>query len=417
LKILIIGDYPVPSIYKSYRADPLAKYLASLGHEVTVLCPHPPFSYSSYNQMYYKNIRVIYSSEYRHITQSGDLLLRSSQPLLLGSSLHHLLKTEKFDVIRAVSFVPSYVASLLSDKYKIPLVVNLSDFYSDLYSQFGLPLSSIVAVALRRMEKRIAKISKLFIVDSPAQRDLWSVQWGLDPRKCVVVPDGINLNMFFDKGDKFFDKSKIHLDNSTKIVYFQGDISYLDGIDLLVDSASYIIKKIPVRIHYLIVGHGTKSYMNALFKKIEKQNLTQFFSFTGWVPHLLIPSYLRSADICVAPFRLTFTSATNFPNKIKEYIVAGKPIIATESIGLKETVGNVIHYFKAGDSKALAQATLDMLEGNWFTEEHKIKLSLIARRLDWINIVKHEERLIRLVVENSCKDFRNFDYKLVMGSS
>ena len=52
LKILILGDGNVPSLYKNYRADPLAKYLSKMGHKITVLCPKPRITDKNYSKHY-----------------------------------------------------------------------------------------------------------------------------------------------------------------------------------------------------------------------------------------------------------------------------------------------------------------------------------------------------------------------------
>jgi glycosyltransferase involved in cell wall biosynthesis len=58
--------------------------------------------------------------------------------------------------------------------------------------------------------------------------------------------------------------------------------------------------------------------------------------FTGAVPYLKIPEYMRAFDVCVVPHRMSaFTESLN-PIKLFEYLAAGKPIVATDVAGFRD---------------------------------------------------------------------------------
>jgi glycosyltransferase involved in cell wall biosynthesis len=404
MRILIVSELPIPSRRKSYRADPLAKYLSKTGHEVTVICPkNLPQSQKELED--YKNVTFSY------ITQKStphNPLNRLFVLFSMAKKIRRELKEKKFDVIRPISFLPAY-ATILANKRKVPLVVNLSDFYSDLYKQFGLPFTSIVANVVKNMEKAIVTQSDVLIVDSPTQRKYWKY-WGLEEKRGVVLPNGVDRELFNSEINKEEAKLRFGIDKNKKIVFYSGDISRLDGLDVLLKAAPLVIKEIK-DIKFVIVGNGSK-YANKLKRFIERNEFKRFFMFTGWVPHVNIPQYIAVADVCVAPFRLTLTSSSNLMNKIIEYLAMKKSIVATASPALKEMVGDIINYIDPENPHMLANAILHALKERP-SQDKLSKMQRIAEKLDWKRIVQHEEKIINSLIENKNQDFRKLDYLLI----
>jgi len=404
LRILIISELPIPSRRKSYRADPLSKYFPKMGHEITVVCPKSPFQSQKYLRDY-ENVTFSYIAPNERTTHNP--LKRFFAFVAMAKKIRKELKEGKFDVIRPISFLPAYAAICANNKQKVPLVVNLSDFYSDLYKQFELPFTSAAVNILRNMEKTIARQSDVLIVDSPTQREYWK-QWGLEENRCVVLPNGLNLELFSPKINVEKAKSHCGIDEK-KVVFYHGDISHMDGIDVLVAAAPAIIKGAD-DVNIMVVGSGSR-YANKLKSIVKAKGLEHFFIFTGWVPHTNIPQYIAAANVCVAPFRLTLTSNSNLMNKVIEYLAMRKPIVATGSSGLKEMLGDIANYIEPDDPKMLADVTLHVLNEHSFTARVPRMLK-IAEKLDWKKIVQHEEKIINAMLNHKGQDFRMLDYRL-----
>jgi glycosyltransferase involved in cell wall biosynthesis len=405
MRILIVSELPIPSKRKSYRADPLAKYLSKMGHEVTVICPKN-LSQPQKELKDYENVTFSYMTQ--KSTAPHNPMNRLLVLFSMAKKIRRELKEKKFNVIRPISFLPAY-AAIWANKHKVPLVVNLSDFYSDLYKQFGLPLASVAAHIIQTMEKTIVTHSDVLIVDSPTQRKYWKY-WGLEERKCVVLPNGIDRELFNFEINK--EEAKLHLgiDKNKKIVFYSGDISRLDGLDVLLKAAPLVIKEIK-DIKFVIVGNGSK-YANELKKSVERNKLKRFFMFTGWVPHVNIPQYIATADVCVAPFRLTLTSNSNLMNKIIEYLAMRKPIVATATPALKEMLGDIIYYTEPENPHMLANAILHAINESP-SQDKLLRMQRIIEKLDWRRIVQHEEKIINSLIENKNQDFRKLDYLLI----
>jgi len=413
LKILIVADGPVPHPYMNYRADPLAKYLADRAHDVSVLCAKPIISSDKWTKSY-ENINFIYIPEYTSIRKKTGLIRRTYQLISMIKKLSESFKKEKFDVVRPISFVPAWAVSTVIRKPNFPIITNLSDFYSDLYKQFELPASLSISRLLQKMERDIVTKSDVFIVDSPTQRKYWK-NWMLEEKKCIVLPHGIprsyNHNPSNSKTNNLRVRLKYGVKKSTKVVFYIGDISRLDGLDILIEAAPIITKQCE-DVKFIIIGSGTEKYMQMLRQQIRKTKLEKCFIFIPRIPHYHVPSYIATADVCVAPFRITLTSNSSIPNKILEYIAMKKLVVATEGKGIKETLGDIIRYVEPENSYMLADTVSDVLNENLFADRLGKKIEMVISRLNWRNIVQREELIIKAALNQEVQDFRVFDYRL-----
>jgi glycosyltransferase involved in cell wall biosynthesis len=410
MKILVVGDGPIPNIYMNYRGDPLVRYLRDKGHDVSVICPKPTNLPESLKERY-KGIKFFYISSYRSIKNVSNLIYRYFQIKTMTKKIREQLLEERYDVIRAISLFPAY-ASILANRGQVKIITNLSDFYSDLYKQYDLLFSFLISRILRHIEKVVVSESHLFLVDTEIQREYFR-DWGLDEKRCIVLPHGIprsfetSLDSFRKTGRDV--RSKYKLPKDSKVIFYIGDISKLDGIDVLIKAASMIIKE-EKRAKFMIVGSGTDDYINYLKNLVKNNNLENYFLFIERIPHQEVPDYISCASLCVAPFRLTLTSNSSLSNKILEYLALGKLIVASRGKGTEEILGDIIRYIDPLDPQTLCKVILSSLKNPIY--EKKKKLEKIQKILDWKNIVKREEEIILAFLNkhNKISNYRKFDY-------
>lgn len=267
-----------------------------------------------------------------------NLKFRTELMLSIFFKAKRLMKKERFDLIRGIHLFPAFIG-LLSSFKEIPVVAELPDFYSELYGAFDLPLANISASFLRGIESYTARNVAVSYVESPAMRELW-IKRGADPKRCVVLPDGVYLTRFNPNISKFQVRKKYGISETDSIVFYHGDISEVDGVDVLIKAASIVVKNTNKRVVFLIVGNGLPTYVKKLVELTEKLGLKENVTFTGWVQDWNeIPYYIAEADICVAPFRTKLGTNTSVMQKVKEYIAMGKPTITSQALGLSQMTG------------------------------------------------------------------------------
>ena len=110
------------------------------------------------------------------------------------------------------------------------------------------------------------------------------------------------------------------------LVGYVGVIGEPEGIDLLLESARYLIHDQGRRdIQFMIVGGGPCLVdMQALASQMA---LDDYVVFTGRVPDELLFKVLSTADLCVNPDRVSVINDKSTMNKILEYMALGKPIV------------------------------------------------------------------------------------------
>ncbi len=137
--------------------------------------------------------------------------------------------------------------------------------------------------------------------------------------KVQVIRSGPKLDRLkLTDGDQKYKKGR------TFLVGYVGVIGPQEGIDLLLESASYIVSK-RQDIQFAIVGGGTEvDNLKALTKE---RNLEAYVDFYGRVDDITLVDVLNTADVCVNPDKPTEMNNLSTMNKIMEYMALKKPIV------------------------------------------------------------------------------------------
>lgn len=400
MNILLVDDNPI--FRRTYRVDPW--YLASKGHRVTVVCPNP-FQIRG-SLMKREDVKFVYTVPWRAVKKGSDLLNKAAQIAATTVKVWALLRYEKYDLVRAVGLLSAYSTLTARWRKTVPVVSSVMDFYSEMYGQFMLSCAPIMARLLERMERKVMMESDVLFVDSPTMRRYWSY-WGLEERKCAVLPNAYDDDLFRPEISPLPIKAEYGIDDSTKIVLYAGDISWMDGLDILIEAAPKILKEIDVK--FLILGSGPEIYINQLRRMIKEKNLERHVIFTGWIPYASVPGFIAAADICVAPYRITLTSNSNAAGKLVEYVAMAKPVVATRADGSLKLFGDMLNYVPQENPQALVEAVIKTLRQGPLDKETVEKMKAISKKFTFRNIWENEEKIMRALINHEVDDFRIFD--------
>jgi glycosyltransferase involved in cell wall biosynthesis len=322
-----------------------------------------------------------------------------------------LSRTESFDLIRAVSFLPAIASIIARGTRKIPIITNLSDFYSDLYGQFGLPMPSFVSRLLKLMERFVASESDVLIVDSIDQRKQF-VSLGSREERTVVIPHGIPAQTSHSDphGGTIWDPRSVFSGvTSPKLVFYIGDVSKLDGVDILIRSIK-LVANVGDQARLLIIGSGSSSYLVSLKNLISREKVSDLVRFIPSITHSQVPHVIRRCHVCVAPFRLTKTSSAAIPNKILEYLATDVPVVCTRTSTLQAMIGHGLIFFNSENPAALAESIDEALTVGLSDSELSWRASL-RKVLSWERIMAKEEELLKYIVgANAPFELKRFDY-------
>ena len=180
---------------------------------------------------------------------------------------------------------------------------------------------------MTRGDKRIAKFYNRFFIDkiiANCESARLSVieQENADPKRALVIPNGIDLQ-------RFQCCSAWRPDDCTEsiTVGMVGNLRPVKGPDLFIDAAKLLLEKND-KLCFKIAGEGDRSGYQ---QKIDELGIQDQFQLLGSVSD--IPGLLSTWDIAVLPSR-----AEGMPNAVLEYMAAGRPIVATRVGGTPELI-------------------------------------------------------------------------------
>ena len=192
------------------------------------------------------------------------------------------------------------------------------------------------------------KIKGVITITKKLKEDF--IRYGMNPKKILVVPDGVDLKKFQVKENKEECRKKLNLPIDKKIILYTGHLYRWKGAQILAESAKFLGEDILV----IFVG-GTKNDISRF--KVENCKFKNILVI-GQKPHSEIPFWLKAADILVLPNSGTekISKYWTSPLKLFEYMAAKKPIVASNLPSIREILnGKNAILVKPDNPKALAE--------------------------------------------------------------
>lgn len=116
---------------------------------------------------------------------------------------------------------------------------------------------------------------------------------------------------------------------------YVGGLEEFRGLDVVLRALS-LLKDEAARVSLFVVGDGPSLPM--LRGLAADLDIEEHVHFAGWLEPREVPVVTESADICLVPHYVTEHVDTTLPNKIFDYMEAGKPVIVSHSRTLRQIV-------------------------------------------------------------------------------
>lgn len=171
------------------------------------------------------------------------------------------------------------------------------------------------------------------------------------------------------------------------LIGYVGVIGQQEGLDLLVDSAEHMIRKMGrTDVHFGIVGGGPA--LEEIQADVAARGLDGYFTFTGRAPDDLLLDMLNTADVCVNPDRVTPMNDLSTMNKIMEYMTLAKPIVQYELKEGRASAADASVYARPNDTVDFAEKIAELLDD----PERRAEMGRIGRErvlssLSWAHSV------------------------------
>lgn len=140
-------------------------------------------------------------------------------------------------------------------------------------------------------------------------------------------------------------------------VVYAGNFSSYQGLELLLEAASYLLLKI-TNIKFFLVG-GTEAEISRLNKLVKQLNLEETVQMHPRVSRTEIAGILKQACVLALPR----PRGDNVPLKIYDYIKSGRPIVATDIKAHTSILTNQDSTLVKPNARALADGFFRALNG------------------------------------------------------
>jgi glycosyltransferase involved in cell wall biosynthesis len=175
-------------------------------------------------------------------------------------------------------------------------------------------------------------------------------------RHVEVIPNGADPDMFDPADDGFEFRSVNHLENKFVVIY-AGAHGLSNDLGVVLESASLLAGK--PNVQFVFLGDGK-----------EKPTLQKQAAGMGLTNVLFLPSIsknemsatLAGADACLAILKPIEAYKTTYPNKVFDYMAAGRPVVLVIDGVIREVIeaAECGVFAQPGDPSSLSEAILKL---------------------------------------------------------
>ena len=322
----------------------MARFLVQSGHRVTIIAS--PISYLSGKanskirwkeiENFGPNITVIRAFTYKTLHRSFLHRLVNFFSFMFSSFLIGLQIAE-VDLVWGTSppIFQSATAWALSKFKRVPFLFEVRDLWPRFAVDIGVLKNRWIISASEWLERFLYTHSNLTVVNSPGFIDHVKQNGA---KAVELVPNGVDTKMFDpnNKGETF--REKYHLQERF-IVLYAGAHGMANDLETLLDAA-YLLRS-NQNIAFIMIGDGKDK--SKLLQKAQEMRLNNVL-FLPVIPKTEIPEALAAANACIAILKPIESFKTTYPNKVFDYMAAGRPII----LAIDGVIRDVVETARAG---------------------------------------------------------------------
>ncbi len=286
----------------------------------------------------------------------------------------------KVHVIHAHDWLVAHAGIALKHAYRIPLVATV---HATEYGRHQGHLPGTMQKIIHQAEWWLTFESVRTICCSNYMRDEVVRIFELPHDKVDVIPNGIEFDEFCSDEQPGRLRRK-YLDPGERMVLFVGRLVYEKGVQTVIEAMPEVLKQVP-DTRFLIAGTGP--HARSLKALTEEVGLEEHVRFLGFVDAESLIRLYQCADLTVVP-----SIYEPFGMVVLEAMVAGSPVIAGDTGGLKEIV---VHEetglkFTPGCPVSLADAMTRILSDRdlaaRLTSDAR---AFVGERYNWSRISQH----------------------------
>jgi glycosyltransferase involved in cell wall biosynthesis len=349
------------------RHHEIATHLIEKGHQVTIITS--PISYltgqknsrpSSKNQVIDKNLRIFRTYAYPALHKSFIHRVINFISFMISSFIKSI-QVRRVDLVWGTSppIFQAFSAWLIARLKGVPFLLEVRDLWPAFAIEVGVLKNPILIKLSLWLERFLYRHADLVVVNSPGYLEHTKEKGA---KHIEVIPNGADAKMF-DPQKKGSDlRKKFGLVNKFLVVY-AGAHGISNDLNVILRTAEILSKN--SLIHFILIGDGKEK--SALQKKACEMQLSNL-TFIDPVSKNQMADVLAAADACIAILKPLELYKTTYPNKVFDYMAAGRPVLLVIDGVIRKVVedANCGLFVQPGNADDLAEKTI------WLSK-HKVE--------------------------------------------
>ena len=222
------------------------------------------------------------------------------------------------------------------------LLLDLHEITPEFYmSKYGISEPTTTIRILTWLEKiSVAFADHVLTINEPIENLLCSR--GLQREKCDVIMNAVDEDRFTKSSP-----AVVPRDPSKFVMMYHGTLTNIYGLDLAIEALALVHEEIPGAELWILGSGPQKESLIALAKR---RDIESSVRFVGQVPANEIPAWLGKCDAGILPIRRDIFLDFAFPNKLPEFIVAGKVVLVSRLKAIRHYFSeNALAYYTPND--------------------------------------------------------------------
>jgi glycosyltransferase involved in cell wall biosynthesis len=343
------------------RHHELARYLASQGHQVTIIAS--PISYltgkARSTKIHWSEkqndgdlITILRTYTYPSLHRSFAFRLISFFSFMVSSFLIGL-KVNNVDLVWGTSppIFQGLTAWALARIKRLPFLFEVRDLWPAFAVAVGVLRYPLLIRLSEWLESFLYHRANLVVVNSPGFIPYVKSRGA---RNVELVPNGTDTTMFNPNVNGAAFRQSHGLDTKFVALY-AGAHGLSNDLGIVLEAA----KRLLPRKDIILVLLGDGKDKPALQARAAQDGLVNIL-FLPSIPKVEMPSALAAADACIAILKPVEMYKTTYPNKVFDYMASGKPVVLAIDGVIREVIENANGgiFVRPGDPDALSQAIL-----------------------------------------------------------
>ena len=337
------------------RHHELALYLADCGHRITIIAS--PISYltgrkidsdSKYSE--HEQIRIIRPWVYSALHRSFLHRVLNFLSFMISSFIAGL-GVEDVDLVWGTTppLFQGVTAWVLARIKRAPFLFEVRDLWPAFAVAVGVLNNRLLINVSEWLERFLYRGANALVINSPGFRKHVESKGG---RRVFLVPNGADVTMFHpeNRGNSF--RKENDLDDQFVVLY-AGAHGMSNDLDVLLETANLL--RALENVNFVLLGDGKEK------PRLQQQAVLMDLNnvrFIDPLPKAKMTEAISAADVCVAILKPVDLYKTVYPNKVFDYMAAGRPVILAIDGVIREVVESACAgvAVQPGNPDALAEA-------------------------------------------------------------